>query len=189
MRGHARTYCMPPQALSAAPSGSQGHTVLRIFRTFPAWNMSLVRRVSSSVDQLPYLPFDVRRFHYRSTHKKCSGARSFQSADIIGRLYPAFRYNGSIKVGVLGEDFFRCREVQLKCGQISIVYPIEVWSEISQILELVGAVRFQQDLESKPISFENHTIEPNIGQFPTEDFRNQYYRTGSRSPSGLELPQ
>src|SRR6266568_842480 len=116
MRGRARTCCRHPQAISAAPSGSQGHTVLRIFRTFLAWSVSLVLLVASSVDQLPYFPFDVERLHYRSTHKKCSGARSFQSSDIIWRLYPAFRYDRSIKIGVLCEDFLRGGEVQLECG-------------------------------------------------------------------------
>src|SRR3989442_16006152 len=114
MRDRARTCCTPPQVLSVAPSGSQGHTARRIFRTCPASNVSSVLRDSSSADQLPHLPLDVRRFHYRSANKKSFSARGLEPSNMMRRFYPALRNDGPVYVEVLCEDFLRGREVQLE---------------------------------------------------------------------------
>src|SRR5438128_550297 len=114
MRGRARTYCTPPQVLSVAPSGSQGHTARRIFRTCPASNVSSVLHDSSSADQLPHLPLDVRRFHYRSANKKSPSASGRKTANMMCRLYPALRNDRPVHADVLCEDYLCGREVQLE---------------------------------------------------------------------------
>src|SRR5712691_9301097 len=105
---------MPPQELSVAPSRSQVHTARRIFRTCPASNVSSVLRDSSSADQLPHLPLDVRRLHYRSANKKSPSTRGLEPYDIMGRFYPALRNDRPVHVEVLCKDFLGGREVQLE---------------------------------------------------------------------------
>src|SRR5712692_4309790 len=105
---------MLPQVLSAAPSRSQVHTALRIFRTCPASNVSSILRDSSSVDQLPHLPLDVRRSHYRGANKKSPSARGLEPHDITGRFYPALRNDRPIHIDVLCKDLLSGREVQLE---------------------------------------------------------------------------
>src|SRR2546428_3945419 len=141
MRGRARTCCTPPQVLSVAPSGSQGHTARRIFRTCPASNASSVRRDSSSADQLPHLPLDVRRFHYRSANKKSPNARGLEPSNISRRFYPAFRNNRPVNINVLCKDLLGSREVQLESRQITVVDTVEVRSESPEAVKLAGAVR------------------------------------------------
>src|SRR5712664_828918 len=104
---------MLPQALSAAPSRSQVHTALRIFRTCLASIVSLVVRVSSSVNQLLYLALDIGRFHYRSSNKEGRGACSFEPSNISRRLYPALRNDRPIHVDILCKNLLSGREVQL----------------------------------------------------------------------------
>src|SRR2546425_11389560 len=101
MRGRVRTCRMLSQVFSAAPSTSQGHSALHTFRICPPPNASLVRRVASSVGQLPYLPLDVRRFHYRSAHKKCLSTCGFESSNVLRRFYPTLRNDWPIHVDVL----------------------------------------------------------------------------------------
>src|SRR6266568_7385477 len=116
MRGRVKTGCMLPQVLSAAPSRSQGHTALHTFRTYPASNVSSVPRDSSSADQLPHLPLDVRRFHYRSANKKSPSARGLEPSNIMRRFYPTLRNDRPIHVNVLCKDLLSGRQVQLECG-------------------------------------------------------------------------
>src|SRR6266568_6699209 len=114
MRGRVKTGCMLPQVLSAAPSRSQGHTVLHTFRTYPASNVCSVLRDSSSADQLPHLPLDVQRFHYRSANKKSPSARDLEPSNMMRRFYPALRNDRPVHVDVFCEDFLCGREVQLE---------------------------------------------------------------------------
>src|SRR2546428_6957828 len=132
---------MPPQALSVAPSVSQGHTVRHIFRTCPASILFYVLRVSSSVNQLPDLALDVERSHYRSTHKKGLRARGLEPSNIARRFYPAFRNNRPININVLCKDLLGSREVQLESRQITIVDTVEVRSESPKALKLASTVR------------------------------------------------
>src|SRR3989442_8237431 len=178
---------MLPQVLSVAPSRSQGHTVRRIFRTCPASNVCSVSRDSPSADPFPHFPLDVRRFHYRSANKKSPSTRGLEPSNMMRRLYPALRNDRPVYVDVLCEDFLCGREVQLESRQIAVVDTVEVRSESPEAVKLASAVHLNQDLQSKPISFKNHTIKPNIGQFPAEDLGNQDHRTGSCPPSSLEL--
>src|SRR5436309_2672767 len=141
MRGCAKTRCTPPQALSAAPSRSQGHTALHTFRTCQASNASLVRRVSSSVNQLPYLPLNVHRFHYRSTHKKGLRARGLEPPNITRRFYPTLRNDRPIHVNVLCKDLLSGRQVQLESRQIAVVDTVEIRSESLKALKLASTVR------------------------------------------------
>src|SRR6266540_599298 len=140
MRGRVKTGCMLPQVLSAAPSRSQGHTALHTFRTCPASNVSSVPRDSSSADQLPHLPLDVRRFHYRSANKKSPSARSLEPYDIMGRFYPALRNNRPVNINVLCKDLLGSREVQLESRQVAVVDTVEVRSESPEALKLASAV-------------------------------------------------
>src|SRR5437879_13615862 len=132
---------MLPPVLSAAPSRSQGHTALHTFRTYPASNVSSVPRDSSSADQLPHLPLDVQRFHYRSANKKSPSARCLEPSNMMRRFYPALRNDRPVNINVLCKDLLGSREVYLESGQIAVVDPISVWPESSEALKLASTDR------------------------------------------------